>query len=199
VSNTKTAELPRLGGTLRKLRLERGLELADVAAELDVPAKSLRAVEWDRSDLLRGNGADELIERRYAAFLGLEVAGPAVVEEPVVLPKPAAAREPAEPAGAEAPRPSRDVSAREWLALLAALGPPFAIALPFFLEDAPVHTLGLVFVSSLLLFAAALPQGVLAHARVSSATFARCREPLGLAGLGILLPVALFSALGALT
>jgi transcriptional regulator with XRE-family HTH domain len=199
VSNIKTAELPRLGETLRKLRLERGLELADVAAELDIPAKSLRALEWDRKDLLGGNGVDELIERRYAAFLGLEVAAPAAAAEPAAAPEPAVGREPAAAAEAEAPRPSRGVSLSEWLAVLAALGPPLVIALPFLVEDVPLHTLGLVFLSSLLLFGAALPQGVLARARVSSASFARCREPLGLAALGILVPVALFSALGALT
>jgi transcriptional regulator with XRE-family HTH domain len=185
VSNLKTAERPQLGEILRGLRLERGLELADAAAELGVPAKSLRAVEWDRPDLLRGNGAGELIEHRYAAFLGLE------------LERPAVAAAGTQTAVAEAPRPSRDVSLSEWLAPLAALGPPFVIALPFFFEDVPVPTFVLLFLSSLLLFGAALPQGVLSRFRVSSASFARYREPMGLAALGILVPVALFSVLGA--
>jgi Helix-turn-helix domain len=186
VSNLKTAERPQLGEILRGLRLERGLELADAAAELGVPAKSLRAVEWDRRDLLRGNGAGELIEHRYAAFLGLELERPAAV---------AAAG--TKTAVAEAPLPSRDVRLSEWLAPLAALGPPIVIALPFFFEDVPVPTFVLLFLSSLLLFGAALPQGVLSRFHVSSASFARYREPMGLAALGILVPVALFSALGA--
>jgi hypothetical protein len=186
VSNLKTAERPQLGEILRGLRLERGLELADAAAELGVPAKSLRAVEWDRPDLLRGNGAGELIEHRYAAFLGLE------------LERPAVAAAGTQTAVADAPRPSRDVSLSEWLAPLAALGPPFVIALPFVVEDVLlVPTFVLLFLSSLLLFGAALPQGVLSRFRVSSASFARYREPMGLAALGILVPVALFSVLGA--
>jgi transcriptional regulator with XRE-family HTH domain len=185
VPQVKTAERPQLGEILRRLRLQRGLELADAAAELGIPAKTLRALEWDRRDLLDGNGAGELIERRYATFLGLDLgtSTPAVAAEPAV---------------ASAVRPSRDVSLAEWLALLAALGPPLVIALPFVFEDVPLHTLGLVFLSSLLLLGAALPQGVVARARVSSAAFARFREPLGLAALGILVPVAVFTALGAL-
>jgi hypothetical protein len=204
VSNNKTAELPQLGESLRRRRLQRGLELADAAAELGVPAKSLRALEWDRRDLLGGNGAGELIERRYASFLGLDLGTPAVAAEAAV---PTAAAEPAAPAvaaeptvaeEAEAPRPSRDVSLAEWFALVAALGPPLVIALPFVLQDAPVHLLGLVFLSSLLLVGAALPPGVIARARVSSASFARWREPLGLTALGILVPVAVFTAVGTL-
>jgi transcriptional regulator with XRE-family HTH domain len=192
VSNTRIAELPHLGETLRRRRLQRGLELADAAAELGVPAKSLRALEWDRRDLVGANGAGDQIERRYASFLGLDFGTPAVAAEPAVDPEPAVALDTA------APRPSREVSRSEWLAPLAALGPPFVIALPIFFEDMPAHTFGLLFLSSLLLFGAALPQGVLSRVRVSSASFARCREPMGLAALGILIPVALFSALGAL-
>lgn len=187
MSSIATAERPQLGEILRRLRLQRGLDLADAAAELGIPAKTLRALEWDRHDLLGGNGDGELIERRYAAFLGLDLG----------TPKPALAAEPAVVAEAEVPPPSRDVSLAEWLALLAALGPPFVIGLPFVFNDMPIHTLSLVFLSSLLLLGAALPQGVVARARVSSASFARCREPLGLAALGILVPVAVFTALGA--
>lgn len=186
MSNVKTAEPTQLGEILRRLRLQRGIELVDAAAELGVPAKSLRALEWDRRDLLGGNGAGELIERRYAAFLGLDLGRPAVAAETAVAEE------------VEAPRHPRDVSLAEWLAVLAALGPPLVIALPFVLNDLPLHTLGLVFLSSLLLMGAALPQGVVARARVSSVSFARFREPLGLAALGILVPVAVFTALGAL-
>jgi hypothetical protein len=190
VSNVKTAEPPQLGEILRTARRQRGLELADAAAELGIPAKSLRALEWDRRDLLGGNGAGELIERRYATFLGLDLGTPA--------PAPAAAAEPTVVAEAKPPAPSRDVSLAEWLSLLAALGPPLVVSLPFVFDDVPPHTLGLVFLASLLLLGAALPQGVLARARLSSAAFARYREPLGLAALGILVPVAVFTALGAL-
>jgi Helix-turn-helix domain len=183
VSNIKTTEQPQLGEILRRLRAERGLELGEAAAELGVPAKSLRALEWDRRDLLGENGGGELIERRYAAFLGLDLGKPAVA-----APAPVAAE-------AAPSAPSRDVRLAEWLALLAALGPPFVIALPFVFDDVPLVTLGLVFLSSLLLVGAALPEGVVARARLSSAGFGRYREPLGLAALGILIPVALFTAL----
>jgi protein arginine phosphatase len=56
---------------LRRRRLQRGLALADAAAELGVTAKSLRAIEWDRRDLLGSPGDAHRIERQYAAFLGL--------------------------------------------------------------------------------------------------------------------------------
>jgi transcriptional regulator with XRE-family HTH domain len=197
VSSIETTERPQLGEILRRLRLQRGLDLADAAAELGIPAKSLRALEWDRRDLLGGNGDGELIERRYAAFLGLDLGTP----KPAVAAEPALVLEAAPPpvvAETEPRAHSRDVSPTEWLALLAALGPPFVVALPFIFDDVPLHTLGLVFLSSLLLVGAALPQGVILRARVSSASFARYREPLGLAALGILVPVAVFTALGAI-
>jgi hypothetical protein len=192
VPQVEKAERPQLGEILRRLRVQRGLELADAAAELGVPAKILRALEWDRHDLVGGNGAGELIQRRYAAFLGLDLGRPAAATA-----APAPAPEPA-PAQAEAAQPSRDVSLAEWFALLAALGPPFVIALPFLFDDVPIHTLGLTFLASLLLVGAALPHGVVARVRMSSASFARLREPLGLAALGILVPVAVFTTLGAL-
>jgi hypothetical protein len=144
--------------------------------------------------LLGGNGAGGLIKRRYASFLGLDLGTPAVaaetvvVSEPLVVAKPLVGAEPAVAAKPEAPQASGDVSLAEWLALLAALGPPLVIALPFVLEDVPIHTLGLVFLSSLLLVGAALPQGVLARVGVSSASFALCREPLGLAGSAFSFP-----------
>jgi transcriptional regulator with XRE-family HTH domain len=181
VSNAKTAERPQLGETLRTLRLRRGLGLDEAADELGIPAKSLRALEWDRRDLVGGNGADELIQRRYAAYLGLDLGRPAVAST------------------VEEHRPPREVAIVEWLALLAALGPPLVIAIPFLVDDVPLVTLGLVFLSSLLLLGAALPESVVARTRVSSATFARYREPLALAALGILLPVALFTLGSALT
>jgi transcriptional regulator with XRE-family HTH domain len=186
VSNVTTAEL-RLGETLRRLRLQRGLELTDVAVELGVPAKSLRALEWGRPDLLGGTGGEQ-IERRYAAFLGLDAGRPAPA------PMPAAA-----PTAPVAAQPSREVSLVEWLALLAAIGPPLVIAVPFLFEDVPVLTLALVFLASLLLLGAALPQGVVSRAPLSAGGQARYRDSLGLAALGILIPVAAFNLLAALT
>jgi Domain of unknown function (DUF4115) len=49
--------------------MRRGLELVEVAAELDIPSKSLRAVEWDRLDLLGDPMEAERIVQRYTAFL----------------------------------------------------------------------------------------------------------------------------------
>jgi transcriptional regulator with XRE-family HTH domain len=202
VPTAPRADLPQLGETLRRLRLERGLELGDVAEELGVTAKDLRALEWDRQDLL-GNGVGDQIQRDYAAFLGLEIEAPAATAPPKQLPAPLPSEViPVEPEAAEPetePRPSREVTRDEWLPLLAALGPPLVIALPFIREDVPVVTLGLVFISSLLLVAATLPQSVLARGDVSSVRYASYRQPLGLAALGILVPVALFSVLGALS
>jgi helix-turn-helix protein/uncharacterized protein DUF4115 len=69
---TATAEPRRLGERLRERRLQKGLELAEVAAKLDVPARSLRAVEWDRLDLLGDREEADRILRRYAAFVGFD-------------------------------------------------------------------------------------------------------------------------------
>jgi transcriptional regulator with XRE-family HTH domain len=102
-----------LGETLRKRRLQRGLDLADAAAELGLPAKSLRALEWDRPDLIEGEADD--VERRYAGFLGLEVELPATVA-------------PAAPPAA--PRQRRAV----WLPLLAALAPVAVIGAVYVLS-----------------------------------------------------------------
>jgi MFS family permease len=76
-SSARTPEPPQSGETLRKRRLERGLGIAEAAAALGVPAKSLRAIEWDRGDLLGSSHDVDRIARRYAAFLGLEVDTPA--------------------------------------------------------------------------------------------------------------------------
>jgi transcriptional regulator with XRE-family HTH domain len=59
------------GERLRRARLERGLELADAAAQLKVHPKYLRALEWERPDLLpSGEEAKEYL-RAYAQLLGL--------------------------------------------------------------------------------------------------------------------------------
>jgi protein-tyrosine phosphatase len=70
-TSVTTGELTQRGERLRRRRLQRGLTLADAAAELEIPAKSLRAIEWDRGDLLETPGDANRIEQQYAAFLGL--------------------------------------------------------------------------------------------------------------------------------
>lgn len=54
----------------------------------------------------------------------------------------------------------------------------------------PLIALALVLLSSLLLVGAVAPPGVVARAPVSPARYERLRQPLALAALGILLPVA---------
>jgi hypothetical protein len=102
--------------------LQRELELADAAAELGVPAKSLRALEWDRPDLVGGFGEADRITRRYAALLGLEV------EEPAAEAAAAAA-----PAAVAAPRPRLRRRRVVWLPLLAALAPVAVIGVVYLL------------------------------------------------------------------
>jgi hypothetical protein len=82
--------------------LQRGLELADVAAEVEVPSKALRAIEWDRLDLLDDPREADPILRRYAAFLE---DGPQTVEEPPRRPRRARAeRVPGPVVGRRRPR-----------------------------------------------------------------------------------------------
>ena len=67
------------GGTpLREARLRRGLELTEVAERLDAEPKELRALEWDRADLLGPERAAAL-RAAYERLLGLAptVAAPA--------------------------------------------------------------------------------------------------------------------------
>jgi transcriptional regulator with XRE-family HTH domain len=179
------------GETFRRRRLQRGLSLADAAAELGLPAKVLRAMEWDRSDLL---GDDDAIARRYAEFLGLDASSPTV--------------EAAE-AAAAAPSPRRSMRAL-WVSLLAALAPPFLLGLVYVLGEvlsergdgdgvsfgeSQLIPLGLALLSSLLLIGAVLPPGVIARAGVSPMSFARYRQPLALAAIGLLVAVAVFTLL----
>jgi hypothetical protein len=63
----------------------------------------------------------------------------------------------------------------------------------------PLLALTLVLFSSLLLVGAVLPPGVIARARLSPADFARFRQPLALAAIGILVPVAVVALLVALS
>jgi hypothetical protein len=63
----------------------------------------------------------------------------------------------------------------------------------------PLVALGLVLVSSLLLVGAVLPPGLVARTPVSPLSYARAREPLALAALGILVPVAVVALVVALS
>jgi hypothetical protein len=111
------AESPQLGETLRRRRLERGLALEDAARELAVPARTLRALEWDRRDLLAGSADVERIERRYRAFLGLEVDD---------MPSP--------PTGAA---PARRMARSDvWIALIAGVVPLLVIAVAYLFQEA---------------------------------------------------------------
>jgi transcriptional regulator with XRE-family HTH domain len=191
-----TAELTQRRERLRRRRLQRGLTLADAAAELEIPAKSLRAIEWDRADLLASPGDADRIERQYAAFLGLEEAPP-----------------PAETA--EAPASPRRVRRAVWIPLLAGLTPLLVIGLVYGLGEVvgegegdgdglnlgelQLLPVALVLLSSLLLVGAALPPNLVARTSVPPASFARYRQPLALAGIGILVSVAVFTLLVALT
>jgi transcriptional regulator with XRE-family HTH domain len=117
------AESPQLGETLRRRRLERGLALDAAARELGVPARTLRALEWDRRDLLAGSADVERIERRYRAFLGVEV------DE---VPSPPT----------EAPPPRRLARRDVWIALLAGLVPLLLIALAYLFQEATADSDG---------------------------------------------------------
>jgi cytoskeletal protein RodZ len=77
-----TAEQPQLGERLREQRLQRRLELADVAAQLELPSKSLRAVEWDRLDLLGSSDETDRVLRAYASFLDVDIGAAALDEAP---------------------------------------------------------------------------------------------------------------------
>jgi hypothetical protein len=63
----------------------------------------------------------------------------------------------------------------------------------------PLLALSLAGLSSLLLVGALLPPGLIAHTPVSPARFARIRQPLALAAIAILLPVAVVSLAAALS
>jgi hypothetical protein len=92
--------------------------LDEAARALGIPTKILRAIEWDRRDLLGSVGDVDRIERRYTAFLDLEV-GPSTAVE--------AAEPPASP--------RRAAGRRVGVALLLALAPLLAIALVYAFQD----------------------------------------------------------------
>lgn len=162
--------------------------MEEAARELGIPAKTLRAVEWDRGDLLGGFGEVARIERRYADFLGLIVAPPA--GEATVTPPPS-------------PPPlsrARTAAPAAWLLPLGSLTLPLAIILVAIAGEARLKALmlGLTLLSALLLAGAVTPPGILARAHVPASSFARFRQPLVLSAIGILAPVALAAVLAAL-
>jgi cytoskeletal protein RodZ len=57
------------GSELRRARILCGVELRDVARELGVPPGHLRAVEWDRLDLLGSERYAAKLVRRYEDWL----------------------------------------------------------------------------------------------------------------------------------
>jgi hypothetical protein len=59
------------GATLHEARSRKGLALADVQAETNIPERFLRALEEDRLDLIPADGRRFL--REYSQFLGLPV------------------------------------------------------------------------------------------------------------------------------
>jgi hypothetical protein len=63
----------------------------------------------------------------------------------------------------------------------------------------PLIALALVLLSSLLLVGAVVPPGVIARARLSAISYARVRQPLALAAIGILVPVAVVALVVALS
>jgi hypothetical protein len=54
----------------------------------------------------------------------------------------------------------------------------------------PLVALALVLLSSILLAGAVVPPGLIAHTPLTPASYARFREPMALAAIGILVPVA---------
>ena len=77
--------------------------------------------------------------------------------------------------------------------------PEFADGAALSFGQLPLVALALVLVSSLLLVGAVLPPGVVARTPISLNTFARLRQPLALAAIVILLPVAFVTLLAALS
>lgn len=64
--------LIEVGERLREARDQRGLELADAAARLELQPKDLRALEWERYDLLPSPREAREYLRSYAELLGLD-------------------------------------------------------------------------------------------------------------------------------
>jgi transcriptional regulator with XRE-family HTH domain len=64
--------LAELGDTLRRVRLDRGLTLDDVAQEIRIRARYLAALEDEELQVLPGHAYARSFVRAYAGFLGLE-------------------------------------------------------------------------------------------------------------------------------
>jgi hypothetical protein len=176
--------------------------LDEAARGLGVPAKVLRAIEWDRRDLLARTADVERIERRYAALLDSELDGPAAVDAP----------EAARSLGPAGQGVSVSRAGLALLLLIALVAPLLGITLVYVLQDVVAGagdtersdlrfgvTLGLFLLSSLLMAAAVLPLSFIERTPVPSARYARYRQPLALAAIGILVPVVLFTLLIRLT
>jgi hypothetical protein len=65
--------MPGLGERLRERRRRQGLELAQLESRLNVSPKYLRALEWERFDLLPNEETAKRAVRAYAEFLQLDV------------------------------------------------------------------------------------------------------------------------------
>ncbi len=57
-----------IGDELRRARIRCGVDVSSVARELGVPPGDIRALEWDRSDLLGDRYTDKL-RARYLEWL----------------------------------------------------------------------------------------------------------------------------------
>jgi len=61
-----------LGSSIREVRLRHGLTLPEVGEQLRVPAKVLRALEWERFDLVGDDANARRALRAYVEYLGLD-------------------------------------------------------------------------------------------------------------------------------
>jgi hypothetical protein len=77
--------------------------------------------------------------------------------------------------------------------------PDFGAGAALSFGQLPLVALALVLLSSLLLVGAVLPPGLVARTPISLQTFARVRQPLAVAAIAILLPVAFVTLLAALS
>jgi cytoskeletal protein RodZ len=64
--------MAELGERLREVRRRQGLELAQVEAALKVKSKYLRALEWERFDLLPDGETAKRMLRAYAESLHID-------------------------------------------------------------------------------------------------------------------------------
>jgi hypothetical protein len=163
---------------------------------LGVPPKVLRALEWNRHDLLARTADVERIEHRYAALLDFRLDRPAAVAAPVG-PRASDPAKPVAPAGR---------GRLAGLLLIAVVAPLLVIGAVYVLHDVVAGAgdaeasdvafgvaLGLFLLSSLLMGVAVLPLSLVERTPVPPADFARYRQPLALAAIGILVPLVVFT------